>query len=61
MYSNACIDMHENMSMYRIYFFLSLRRDIGRLKNVKTDLSTFAKKQGNLTMSLLIWNQVVLR
>lgn len=56
-----CIEMHENISMYRIYFFFSIRKDIGRLKNVKTDLSTFAKKQGNLIMSLLNWNQVVQR
>jgi len=56
-----CIDMHDNMGMYRIYFFLSPRKDIGRLRNVKTDLFTFAKKQGNFITPLLSWNQVVQR
>lgn len=53
--------MHENMGIYGIYTLLFLRRDIGGLKNVKTNLSISAKKQGNLIESLLNWNQVVQR
>lgn len=53
--------MHDNMDIYGIYSLLLLRRDIGGLKNVKTSLSISAKKQGNLIVSLLNWNQIVQR
>lgn len=44
--------------MYSLSF---LRKDIGGLKNVKTNLSISVQKQGNLIVSLLNWNQVVQR
>lgn len=53
--------MHENMGIYRIYSFLFLRRDIGGLKNVKTNFAIFAKKQVDLIVSHLNWNRVVQR
>lgn len=60
-WSNVCIDMDENMGIYGMYSLSFLRKDIGGLKNVKTNLSISVQKQGNLIVSLLNWNQVVQR
>lgn len=56
-------DYVKNISFF--FFSLplspSLRRDIGKLKNVKTKISTFVKRQENLTVFLLMQNRVVQR
>lgn len=49
------------MGIYGMYSLSFLRKDIGGLKNVKTNLSISVQKQGNLIVSLLNWNQVVQR